>query len=120
MGKYGKYEKQRAKKRRSWGFAIFMVLYALVVLGAAAWGLIKFWDYLDAYEQSRIQNPMDAYMAEVTPAYVCDRSSDLIDSIDHQLQMRSDRGLYRCMRILLLYVEEPRVDQEGRQDGGHL
>ena len=44
MGKYGKYEKQRAKKRRSWGFAIFMVLYALVVLGAAAWGLIKFWD----------------------------------------------------------------------------
>lgn len=101
MGKYGKYEKQRAKKRRSWGFAIFTILYALVALGAAAWGLSKFWDYLDAYEQSRIQNPMDAYMAEVTPAYVCDRSSDLIDSIDHQLQSEE-----ACEAVILDFLSD--------------
>ena len=101
MGKYGKYEKQAAKKRKSWGFTIFTILYALVVLGAAAWGLCKFWDYLDAYEHTRIQNTMDAYMAEVTPAYVCDRSGDLIDSIDHRLQSEE-----ACEAVILDFLSE--------------
>ena len=86
MGKYGKYQTKKVKKRRICWFAVFMILYALVVLGAAYWGLGKFWDYMDAYEDSRIQNTIDAYMEEVTPQYVCHRSGDLIDSIDHHLQ----------------------------------
>ena len=101
MGKYGKYETKTAKKRRSWGFAIFTILYALIVLGTAAWGLSKFWDYLDAYEHSRIQNTIDAYMAEVTAEYVCDRSGDLIDSVDHNLQSEE-----ACKAVILDFLSE--------------
>ena len=64
----GKFEKKKpAKKRGGWGFAIFMILYAVAVLGAAAWGLNKFWDYMDAYEVSRVKNTIEAYMEELTP-----------------------------------------------------
>ena len=99
MGKYGKFEKKMPKKRKSRGFAIFMILYALVVLGAAAWGLNQFWDYMDAYEKSRIKNTIDAYMEDVTPQYVCDRSGDLIDSIDHHLQSEED-----CEQVILDFL----------------
>lgn len=99
MGKYGKYEKKTPKKRKRFGFAIFMILYALVVLGAAAWGLGKFWDYMDAYEASRIRNTMDSYMEEVTPEYVCDRSGALIDSIDHRLQSEES-----CRQVILDFL----------------
>ena len=99
MAKYGKYEKRTPKKRRSWGFAIFMILYALVVLGAAYWGLGQFWDYMDAYEDSRIKNTIEAYMEQVTPKYVCDRSNDLIDSIDHHLQSEEE-----CKQVILDFL----------------
>lgn len=99
MGKYGKYQSVTPKKRRRWGFPVFMVLYALVILGAAAWGLTKFWDYMEAYEQSRIKNTLDVYMAEVTPQYICGRSGDLIDSIDHNLQSRED-----CQQVILDFL----------------
>ena len=99
MAKYGKFEKIVPKKRRSWGFVIFMVLYAVVVLGAACWGLGKFWDYMDAYEDSRIKNTIDAYMEDVTAQYVCDRSGDLIDSIDHHLQSEE-----ACEQVILDFL----------------
>lgn len=99
MAKYGKYEKRKPKKHGCWGFLIFMFLYAAVVLAAANWGLQKFWDYMDAYEASRINHPIDAYMAELTPQYVCDRSGDLIDSIDHHLQSEED-----CKKVILDFL----------------
>ena len=99
MGKYGRYEKKTPKKRRSWGFPLFMVLYALVILAAANWGLQKFWDYMDAYEKSRIQNTIDAYMAEVTPQYVLGRSGDLVGSIDHNLQSEEE-----CEAVILDFL----------------
>ena len=101
MGKYGKYEKQKPKKPRRWGFAVFMLLYALVILGVAAWGLSKFWDYMDAYEHSRIRNTIDAYMEQVTPQYVCDRSGDLIGSIDHRLQSED-----ACEKVILDFLSD--------------
>lgn len=99
MGKYGKYETRKPPKRRKWGFLIFTILYALVILGAAAWGLNKFWDYLDAYENSRIKHTINAYMASLTPEYVCGRSGDLIDSIDHHLQSEE-----ACEKVILDFL----------------
>ena len=99
MGKCGKYETIKPKKRRKWGFPIFMILYALVILGAAYWGLGKFWDYMEAYEASRIKNTIEAYMEEITPQYVCDRSGDLIDSIDHHLQSEDE-----CKQVILDFL----------------
>lgn len=99
MGKYGKYEKMKPKKRKKWGFPIFMIVYALVILGAAYWGLGKFWDYMDAYENSRIKNTIEAYMEEMSPQYVCDRSGDLIGSIDHRLQSEEE-----CKQVILDFL----------------
>lgn len=99
MGKYGKFEAVKQKKPRKWGFPIFMILYALVVLGAAYWGLGQFWDYMDAYENSRIKNTINSYMEQVTPEYVCDRSGDLIDSIDHHLQSEE-----ACKQVILDFL----------------
>ena len=99
MAKYGKFQTKTQKKRRSWGFAIFMILYAVVVLAAAAWGLSKFWDYMEAYEGSRIKNTIDAYMEQVSPQYVCDRSGDLIGSIDHNLQSED-----ACRQVILDFL----------------
>lgn len=99
MGKYGKFQTKTPKKRRNRGFPIFMILYAVAVLGAAAWGLNKFWDYLEAYEGSRIKNTIDAYMEEVTAQYVCDRSGDLIGTIDHNLQSEE-----ACRQVILDFL----------------
>lgn len=99
MGKYGKYETKKPRKRKKCGFVIFMILYALVILGTAAWGLNKFWDYLDAYENSRIKHTINAYMEELTPEYVCSRSGDLIDSIDHHLQSEE-----ACEKVILDFL----------------
>lgn len=99
MAKYGKYEKRKPKKRGCWGFLVFMFLYAAVILAAANWGLQQFWDYIDAYEASRINHPVDAYMEALTPQYVCDRSADLIDSIDHHLQNEQE-----CEKVILDFL----------------
>ena len=99
MAKYGKYEKRKPKNRGCWGFLIFMILYAAVILGAANWGLQQFWDYIDAYEGSRIKHTINAYMEALTPQYVCDRSGDLIDSIDHHLQSEAD-----CETVILDFL----------------
>ena len=99
MGKHGKFETVKPKRSKKYGFAIFMILYALVVLGTAYWGLSQFWDYMDAYEDSRIKNTIEAYMEQVTPQYVCDRSDDLIDSIDHHLQSEDE-----CRQVILDFL----------------
>ncbi len=75
-------------KKRRWIFPLLLGLYALAVLVAAAFGLDFFWDYIDAYEQSRPYHAVDAYMEKLTADYVCDRSADLIDQIDHHVQSK--------------------------------
>lgn len=81
-----KCEVKQPVKGKSRGFIIFMIVYAAVILIAAAFGLGKFWDYIDAYENSRIRNTIEAYMESLTPQHICDRSGALLDSVDHRLQ----------------------------------
>ena len=68
MGKYA--EKTPGKGR---GFGMFMIVYAAVILGAAAVGLSLFWNYMEAYENSRINSTLDTYIAQQTPQHKCDR-----------------------------------------------
>lgn len=77
-------------------FARFLGLYAAIFLGVAALGLILFWGYMDAYEDSRTKCTLDTYIEGLTPQYICDRSGDLIDSIDHRLQSEED-----CKKAIL-------------------
>lgn len=67
-------------------FVKFMILYAMIFLIVGAVGLSLFWNYIDAYENSRTKSTLDAYIKELTPAYVYDRSGELVAGIDHRLQ----------------------------------
>lgn len=89
----------KCKKRKLWNFWSFMIVYAVVVLIAAAFGLSMFWNYMDAYEDSRIKNTMEAYMAQLTPQYICDRSGELIDGIDHGLQSEE-----ACAQVIMDFL----------------
>lgn len=89
----------KCKKRKILNFWFFMIVYAVVVLVAAAFGLSKFWDYMDAYEDSRVKNTMEAYMAQLTPQYICDRSGELIDGIDHHLQSEE-----ACAQVIMDFL----------------
>ena len=78
------------KKRKKLPYAIkvlvAVVLYACVFAVAVFWGLSKFWDWAVAYENSRPQNTIDAYMDQLTVAHIQDSASDLIATIDHNIQ----------------------------------
>lgn len=67
-----------------------MAVYALVFLAIAAAGLAVFWNYMEAYEASRPTNAIEAYVAELTEEYICGRSQELIDQIDHDLQSEEE------------------------------
>lgn len=77
-------------KKRSYGFLIFTVVYALLFLAGTYVGLQYLWDFMDAFEASRPENTINAYMERVTPDYICDGSADLIASIDHHIQSEEE------------------------------
>lgn len=87
------------KKQRTWPFLLGMALYAAVFLGAAWWGLGQLSAFLDAFERSRPQFPIDSYMAQLTPEYIADKSQDLIAGIDHNLQSEAD-----CRKVIIQTV----------------
>ncbi len=84
-------EENRPTARKKMTFGRFMFLYAAIFLGIALLGLLLFWGYMDAYEDSRTKRTLETYIEELTPQYVCERAGDLIDSIDPSLQSAEDR-----------------------------
>ena len=74
------------KTKRRWVFPVALLLYAIVFLTAAFFGLRFFWDYIDAYEQSRSHIALNAYMDALSADTVCDHAGELIAQIDHNLQ----------------------------------
>ena len=48
------------------GFVIGMILYAVIFLALLSVGLVFFWNFMDAFEQSRPVNTVKAYVAELT------------------------------------------------------
>ena len=87
--------------KRRWRFPLAMALYAIVVLVAINCGLRWFWNYMDAYEQSRPHIPLDAYMEELTADYVADRCDDLIAAVDHKVQTEE-----QCRQVILNALQD--------------
>lgn len=86
----------KSVKKHRWIFPVALVLYAIVFLVAAGYGLRWFWNYIDAYEQSRPHIALDAYMENLTAEYVTDRCGELIATIDHNVQTEE-----QCRRVIL-------------------
>lgn len=77
----------KSGKKRSFGwFLLGMFLYAVLFLGLTAWGLSHFWDYIAAYEQSRPETAMNAYMDQVDHEYLYSKSTASTVAIDWNLQ----------------------------------
>ena len=79
-----------AKKRKFWNFYCTAAVYALVLLIALSFGLRYLWDFAQAYEDARPHHAIERYIAQLTPEYICGKSQDLIDSIDHNIQSEED------------------------------
>lgn len=81
------------KKKKHYGWVILllcMILYAMVFLAVAAYGLEYLWDIMQAYEDSRPHIAIDSYMARLDADYVCDRSGGLIEQVDHSIQSEEE------------------------------
>ena len=89
-------KKKKKKKKSNLGFIIGMILYAVIFLAAAYFGLNFLWDYMASYEASRPNNTVNAYMEQLTGEHIVDMCQDVIDQIDHNLQSEEE-----CRQILL-------------------
>lgn len=98
-------------------FVTGMVIYALVFLLIVSVGLWVFWDFIDAYEQSRPVNVIKAYVEQVTADTMCEGSGELLDQLDSNIQSREEA----CQRIKesvtgdLSYAKKSAESSENRQ-----
>ena len=82
------------KKQKGMGFAIFMVIYAVVALTAAGFGLKWLWGCMEAYEASRPHIPIDAYMAKLTREHIVESSDVVLEGIDFHIQSEESCRAY--------------------------
>ena len=84
-----------ANKRFRLGFWGICILYALVILVAAGFGLRYLWQFAESYEAARPHHAIDSYLEALTPEYLLEESSQLLDGIDPHIQTRED-----CLEVL--------------------
>lgn len=78
------------KTKRRWVFPMALILYAVIFLTGAFFGLRYFWDFIDAYEQSRPHIAVNAYTQQLDADFICDHAGSLIEQIDHDIQSEDD------------------------------
>lgn len=108
---------KRKTKKRSFGFFLLgMLLYAVLFLTAAGFGLKAFWSYMEAYENSRPKVAINAYMNGLTKEHICDLSQALIDQVDHNIQSEEACRAYIMDKIGdINYAKMPRECTDTRQ-----
>ena len=87
------------KKKSKWlGFFLGMVIYALVVLLFASFGLKTLWDFADNYERSLPNRRMAAYIATLNETHVRKIALDFVSSLDRSIQSEEDANaeIWRC------------------------
>lgn len=86
--------KTQKKKRSFLWFLLGMAIYAAVFLVAVYFGLKAFWNYMEAYENSRPKIAINVYMEGLTEEHICDLSQELIDQVDHNVQTAEECRSY--------------------------
>ncbi len=78
----------KKQKRSKFGLilTICMAAYAIAFVCVAYQGFCWFWDYIAAYEKSRPETTLHAYMEQLDAAHVQAASEKLIAGIDHNIQ----------------------------------
>ena len=78
-----------------------MGIYAIVFLAAAALGLRVFWDFIGAYEASRPENTIDAYVSRLEGEEIAEGCAELVAMVDHDLQTEEE-----CRQVILEAVSD--------------
>ena len=92
--------KKKHKKRSGVGFAVFSVVWAVVLLAATGFGLYWLWGCMEGYEASRPHIAIDKYMSKVTKEYIIDHSDEFLSVVDFNIQSRED-----CEQIVMEALE---------------
>lgn len=74
------------RKHSLWPLLLGMGIYALVILTAAFFGLRYLWNYLKAYEDTRPEHTLNAYMEALSPEYILRAGGGFAAEIDPNLQ----------------------------------
>ena len=98
--------KKKTKKKSNRWFFLGMFLYALVFLGAAAYGLHWVWGELEAFEEKEVYkeqvtgNPIDDYMAQLTVDHVLDGAvAEVYATLNQDVQTEAE-----CRQMLASYL----------------
>lgn len=77
-------------KRKPVTFWKFLIIFAEIFLIATCIGLIMFWEFIEAYEASRPQNAIVAFMADLTPEKISGKDTDTLAAIDPNIRSEAD------------------------------
>lgn len=80
----------KTKRRIKHPLMLGMVIYAVAFLAAAAAGLGIFWNFIGAYEASRPENTIDAYVSQLRAEDIAEASSELVAMVNHELQTEEE------------------------------
>lgn len=75
-----------AKKKANIRYAVFLLVYVLVVLGVVAFFLTKLWGFAKEYEASRPANTMNAYVQDLNDNLWNDQVAQTIAEMPHEVQ----------------------------------
>ena len=84
-----------AKKKRRLGrvlYTLFLALWAALLCCAVYYGLDKVWTYAEAYEASRPNHTMDAYVADLSRNLWDEGIADTIKAMPHEVQSDEEVG----------------------------
>ena len=87
-------------KQKGMGFAIFMVVYAVLGIAGICFGLKWFWGFMTSYEASRPHVAIDAYMATVTRERIVEDCDVVIEKADFNIQSEEE-----CLQYLMDAVQ---------------
>lgn len=82
--------KNRTKKTYSQKMLKTMAIYAAVFLAILLIGLIIFWNYMDAYEDSQPENTLQSYLYNLDAKQILSHSDNLIEAVNPDIQRETD------------------------------
>lgn len=103
------------KKRKIRVFPIALSVYAVVFLILAGAGLAYFWGFLTAYEASRPENTLNAYMESLTAQRVLAADGDLLDQVDPHIQSRQQatQAALQALSGEFRYIKDAKASVQG-------
>ena len=104
-------------KQKGMGFAIFMVLYAVLALAGIGYGLKWFWGFMEAYEASRPYIPAEQFMANVSRDKIIEDCDEILEQVDFNIQSQEEcRGfLMDALKEEITYARKASVCTETEQ-----